>query len=162
MMEEQQEELYTQLKKEAEERGYHLNPDVTFTKQLLTGLLKNKERYGYLACPCRLSSGEKQHDLDIICPCDYRDDDVSEFNACYCALYVSNKIVQGEKDVRSIPDRRSKQRPKTLNNEMEFSRGALSLPVYRCKVCGYLCARNTPPEICPICKVSQERFERFM
>jgi rubrerythrin len=38
----------------------------------------------------------------------------------------------------------------------------LSKPVWRCKVCGYLCARDEPPEICPICKVKKDRFERFM
>lgn len=35
------------------------------------------------------------------------------------------------------------------------------LTVWRCKVCGYLCARKGPPEVCPICKVSKERFEPF-
>jgi ferredoxin-thioredoxin reductase catalytic chain len=37
----------------------------------------------------------------------------------------------------------------------------LSKPVWRCKVCGYLCARDEPPDLCPICKVKKERFERF-
>jgi len=37
-----------------------------------------------------------------------------------------------------------------------------SLPVWRCTVCGYLCARNAPPEVCPICKAGKERFERFI
>jgi ABC-type ATPase with predicted acetyltransferase domain len=26
----------------------------------------------------------------------------------------------------------------------------LPYPVWRCKVCGYLCARDGPPEVCPI------------
>jgi rubrerythrin len=38
----------------------------------------------------------------------------------------------------------------------------LPLPVWRCKVCGYLCARENPPEVCPICKAKKERFERFL
>jgi ferredoxin-thioredoxin reductase catalytic chain len=29
-------------------------------------------------------------------------------------------------------------------------------------VCGYLCARNEPPEICPVCKAKKDRFERFI
>jgi rubrerythrin len=33
--------------------------------------------------------------------------------------------------------------------------------VWRCRVCGYLCARTEPPEVCPICKVGKERFELF-
>jgi ferredoxin-thioredoxin reductase catalytic chain len=38
----------------------------------------------------------------------------------------------------------------------------LAYPVWRCKVCGYICARDEPPDLCPICKASKERFERFM
>ena len=63
------------LDKEAEEGGYHLNPDKEFVKNLTKGLLTNVERYGYMACPCRLASGNKEEDLDLICPCDYRDQD---------------------------------------------------------------------------------------
>lgn len=41
------------------------------------------------------------------------------------------------------------------------SEAAPGIRVWRCKVCGYLCARAGPPETCPICKVSRERFEPF-
>jgi ferredoxin-thioredoxin reductase catalytic chain len=75
--------LYERLNKEAEANGYHLNPDVEFTKQLIKGILINEKRYGYWNCPCRLASGEKQEDLDIICPCDYRDQDVAEYGTCF-------------------------------------------------------------------------------
>ena len=75
--------LYERLKKDAEAGGYHLNPDVEMTKALVKGLLTNEKRYGYQACPCRLAAGKKEEDLDIICPCDYRDADVVEFDACY-------------------------------------------------------------------------------
>jgi ferredoxin-thioredoxin reductase catalytic subunit len=75
--------LYDRLKSEAESGGYYLNPEVEFTKELVKGLLVNQQRYGYWACPCRLSVGVKEEDLDIICPCDYRDPDISEHGACY-------------------------------------------------------------------------------
>ncbi len=75
--------LYEKLKKEAEAGGYHLNPDAEMTKALVKGLLTNEKRYGYQACPCRLAAGRKEEDLDIVCPCDYRDADVVEFDACY-------------------------------------------------------------------------------
>jgi ferredoxin-thioredoxin reductase catalytic chain len=75
--------LYERLKKEAEAGGYHLNPDVEMTNALVKGLLTNEKRYGYQACPCRLAAGRKEEDLDIVCPCDYRDADVVEFDACY-------------------------------------------------------------------------------
>jgi ferredoxin-thioredoxin reductase catalytic chain len=75
--------LYERLNKEAEAGGYHLNPDVEFTKALVSGLLVNEKRYGYQACPCRLASGNKADDLDIICPCDYRDADLLDWDDCY-------------------------------------------------------------------------------
>jgi len=61
--------LYKRLDREAEAGGYHLNPDVEFTKGLVRGILVNEKRYGYGACPCRLAAGKKEEDLDIICPC---------------------------------------------------------------------------------------------
>ena len=33
--------------------------------------------------------------------------------------------------------------------------------VWRCIVCGYLCAREKPPAVCPICKAKADRFEEF-
>jgi ferredoxin-thioredoxin reductase catalytic subunit len=155
--------LYKKLNHETESSGYHLNPDIDFTKDLLRGLLVNEKRYGYFACPCRLSSGKKSEDLDIICPCDYRDADLNEYGCCYCALYVSDKILDGSQELNPIPERRS-QREKKKNIESEFQRTkySLSTPVWRCKVCGYLCGRDDPPEICPICKAKKERFELFM
>ena len=74
---------YDRLNREAEAGGYHLNPDVEFTKDLVRGLLVNQARYGYAACPCRRASGVRAEDLDIICPCDYRDADLIEFGDCY-------------------------------------------------------------------------------
>ena len=155
--------LYERLFREAESAGYHLNPDVEFTKGLVKSLIINERRYGYWACPCRLASGNKKEDLDIICPCDYRDPDLDEFGVCYCALYVSDAIRKGEKKAGSIPERR----PPPAERRKEARKAGtkptgLSLPVWRCKVCGYLCAREQPPEVCPICKAKRDRFERFM
>ena len=157
--------LYQKLKKEGESNGYFLNPDIEFTKALINGLLINEKRYGYWACPCRLALGKKQEDLDIICPCDYRDPDLTDYDACYCGLYVSQKIIRGEKQLSSIPERRlpEAERKKAMDKPQETKNiSSLPLPVWRCKVCGYLCARESPPEICPICKVKKDRFEKFI
>ncbi len=156
--------VYEKLKREAESSGYRLNPDVDFTKDLVRGLIVNERRYGYWACPCRLASGERAKDLDIICPCDYRDPDLTDYNACFCALYVSDSVVKGKDKVHSIPERRPPAGAQATPAPQSAGPGvsSLSLPVWRCRVCGYLCAREGPPEICPICKVKKERFERFM
>jgi ferredoxin-thioredoxin reductase catalytic chain len=155
--------LYGRLFREAEGAGYHLNPDVDFTKQLIKGLIVNERRYGYWACPCRLASGKKEDDLDIICPCDYRDLDINDYGVCYCALYVSDAVRKGEKEAGSIPERRPPPAKRKRETQKKGRRPAgLSLPVWRCKVCGYLCAREQPPEVCPVCKAQKDRFERFM
>ena len=156
--------LNERLYREAESTGYNLNPDVGFTKELVRGLLINEKRYGYWACPCRLASGNKGEDLDIICPCDYRDPDLIDYGACYCALYVSQAAVRGEKKIRAIPERRppvgERKRPQPEPSAKIIS--SLPLPVWRCRVCGYLCARDKPPEVCPICKAKKDRFEKFI
>lgn len=161
--------LYDRINREAEAGGYHLNPDTGFAKELVKGLITNERRYGYRACPCRLASGNKADDLDIICPCDYRDPDVGEYNACYCALYVSGAALKDKTKIGSIPDRRPPPRERQKPREITTAPIAtvagglkLPLPVWRCKVCGYLCARDGPPEVCPICKATKERFERFI
>lgn len=157
------EEFFQKIKKEAQSAGYNLNSDEEFTKELLSSILINQQRYGYGACPCRLASGKNEDDLDIICPCDYRDPDLDEYGACYCGLYVSGEILRGEKELISIPERRPPfdERSKDIKLN-EVSTSNLPYPVWRCKVCGYLCAREDPPELCPICKVTKERFERFL
>jgi ferredoxin-thioredoxin reductase catalytic subunit len=156
--------LYETLKKEAENGGYHLNPDIEFTKELIEGLLTNKKRYGYQSCPCRLAEGAMDDDRDIICPCDYRDPDLNQYGACYCGLYVSQKVIDGKIMPGSIPERRPQKemRKKIKEREPSKEKSSLAYPVWRCNVCGYLCARNDPPEICPICRAKQERFSKFL
>lgn len=162
------EQLYSKLDQEASEAGYNLSTDTDFVLELLEGMQVNQRRYGYQACPCRLSTGVREEDLDIICPCDYRDADLDDYDACYCGLYVSPPIISGEKQLTAIPERRPAPearkknkvtRKVSLNKEASFK---LPLPVYRCVVCGYLCAREHPPAKCPICKVSKDRFEVFI
>lgn len=161
--------LYDLLKHQAAAGGYHLNPDSATVRGLLRGLLVNESRFGYQACPCRLATGVQDEDLDIICPCDYRDPDLDDYGACYCGLYVSDAVVRGEERAGSIPERRlpADQRQAAAQASPQSSSvpggaAALPFPVWRCQVCGYLCARSGPPEVCPICKVKRERFGRFI
>jgi ferredoxin-thioredoxin reductase catalytic subunit len=161
------EALAQKLAEEAEAGGYHLNPDPDFIRELAEGLAANEERFGYQACPCRLGTGKRAEDLDIICPCDYRDPDLEEYGQCYCALYVSEAVLKGEAATGSIPERRpavggNNTREEPEDDESGDRKGRLSKPVWRCRVCGYLCGRDAPPEKCPICKADRERFERFM
>ncbi len=150
---------FNKINKDAISSGYDLNPDISFTKSLIRGILVNIERYGYDACPCRLASGNKKEDIDIICPCDYRDIDLDQYGACYCALYVDEEIKSGKKKVLPIPDRRFNRDKEKIDNKNRIENIDLKYPIWRCKVCGYLCARDNPPAVCPVCKAKKDRFE---
>lgn len=64
--------------------------------------------------------------------------------------------------MESIPERRPEKMPVMAEGtEKTVPEVSGEIKVWRCKVCGYLCARTGPPETCPICKVSRERFEEF-
>jgi ferredoxin-thioredoxin reductase catalytic subunit len=100
------EKLYEMLKKAQEPKGYYFNKDKVCVFELLEALISNKERYGYMACPCRLAAGDKEHDRDIICPCVYRTPDVEEYGSCYCALYVSKEWNEDKIPHEYVPERR--------------------------------------------------------
>lgn len=154
--------LYDDFEKEANKTGYYLNPDVDYCEMLLENIKVNEDRYSYAACPCRLASGEREKDLDLICPCDYRDKDLNEYGFCFCGLYVTRDVIENNKKIHSIPDRRLKE----LKNKKEKKEAPKTLdleyPIWRCKVCGYLCARDDAPDTCPICHVDKDRFERIL
>ena len=151
------EEKYQGIKESAEVGGYQLNPDKEFCLQLVDGLMVNLDRYGIEACPCRLYVGKRENNLDIVCPCYYRDDDLAEYGACFCALYINDRY----NTEQQVPDRRKRTQERGNKAELHIGK-SLAYPVWRCGVCGYLCANNNPPGKCPICKVDKERFERFI
>ena len=154
--------------------GYYLNPDPKFLQSLMEGLKRNEERYGYPSCPCRLASGNFEIDRDIICPCDYRDPDVAEFGACYCALYVRKDLYEGKTELEPVPERRPIEKqskaygaasaaPETKTEEKpaaaeEAKPTAPKKKLWYCKQCGYVVFREEPPYICPICKAKKEMF----
>lgn len=98
--------LHDMLRKIQEPKGYFFNKDMDMTMPLLESLLVNRQRYGYMACPCRLALGEFEKDRDIVCPCVYREDDVKEYGACFCGLYVSQAWNDDEIPHDIVPERR--------------------------------------------------------
>jgi len=100
------EELYEMLKKSQEPKGYFFSNNLERVMDLMSALLLNKDRYGYMCCPCRLASGDRERDRDIICPCAYRSPDVAEYGSCYCNLYVSKDWNEGKVAHGYVPERR--------------------------------------------------------
>jgi len=167
-----------QKRAEADARtyGYYLNPDAVFLRNILEGLKQNEERYGYPSCPCRLASGELEFDRDIICPCDYRDPDVEEYGACYCALYVRKDVFEGKESLQPVPERRPLEKQvrayavapeASLELKVESvvkaakESSKIKLKLWYCRQCGYVVFREDPPYICPICKAKREMFSEI-
>jgi len=163
-------EVRQRAEADAKTYGYYLNPDPDFLKDLLEGLKRNEERYGYPSCPCRVASGVFEYDRDILCPCDYRDPDVKEHGYCYCALYVRKDVHTGETPTVPIPERRPPMKmaraqgataatdEKPEEKEVAKKSTKIEKKLWYCKQCGYVCYREDPPYICPICKAKREMF----
>jgi len=98
--------LYENLKSFQESKGYFFNEDKEKVFELLDALILNNERYGYMACPCRLASEDRECDQDIVCPCVYREPDVAEFGSCFCNLYVSKDWNEKKISHEYVPERR--------------------------------------------------------
>jgi ferredoxin-thioredoxin reductase catalytic chain len=99
-------QLHDMLQTVQEAKGYCFNKDNDRVFELLEALLLNRQRYGYMACPCRLASGDREKDKDIICPCVYRAPDVEEYGSCYCNLYVSKDWNEDKVPHVYVPERR--------------------------------------------------------
>jgi ferredoxin-thioredoxin reductase catalytic subunit len=169
------EQVRKRAENDAKNYGYYLTPDQQLLKDLLEGLVKNIERYGYGSCPCRLASGNFELDRDILCPCDYRDPDVTEFGYCYCALYVRKDVYEGKTPIQPIPERRPTEkqaRAYTVPSKSEVSdeestkkteeepvkSSDIKMKLWFCGQCGYVCFREDPPYVCPLCKAKRDMF----
>ena len=166
------EEIEAELKDDAEKTGYTLNPDREILEGIIEGLAINEETLGYWNCPCRMASGDRLADADIICPCEYRDPDLEEYGRCFCALYVNQDYIDRGMPTAPIPERRPESKwnrafraAETVEadegDESSYDDESGEIRVWRCQVCGYLCAKEKPPRVCPICRAKRERFEEF-
>ena len=162
------------VENDAKANGYFLAPDKELLNDLLLGLVKNEERYGYPSCPCRLAAEKLELDRDIICPCDYRDPDVAEYGQCYCGLYVSKAVYEKTVPTRPIPERRPAEKqaraydtpiePKPVEPQPKAKASFSSdvkMKLYYCQQCGYVCYREEPPYLCPVCKAKKEMFSEL-
>jgi len=94
------------VKQVSEKNSWILNKDQQTFNDLIDGLVDNKKSYGYQSCPCRLASGKRDLDRDLICPCDYASPDIQEYGACYCNLYLSSDFYEKNIDFIAVPERR--------------------------------------------------------
>ncbi|MFX1312435.1 MAG: ferredoxin-thioredoxin reductase catalytic domain-containing protein [Promethearchaeota archaeon] len=98
--------MHKYVKQVAEKNNWILNKDDQTLNELIDGLVDNKKNYGYQSCPCRFASGNRNLDRDLICPCDYAPEDIKEFGACYCNLYLRPNFYDKGIKYINVPERR--------------------------------------------------------
>ena len=65
-----------------------LNQDTEKVRALAKGVLHNQEKYGLKFCPCRISSKDREKDLKLICPCNFKiQKSWQERGECWCGLF---------------------------------------------------------------------------
>ena len=75
----------------ASEAKLKLNPNEKIVDGVILGLLKKKEKFGDIHCPCRVSTGDSKKDEDIICPCIFHIKEIESDGHCKCNLFFSGE-----------------------------------------------------------------------
>ncbi|MCX6650763.1 MAG: hypothetical protein NT131_03785 [Methanomassiliicoccales archaeon] len=56
---------------------------------LSQGVLENLRNRGQRYCPCRITTGDRKKDLNLICPCNFlKQQTYKETGECWCGLFV--------------------------------------------------------------------------
>ena len=75
-----------------EGKEFQLNPDVGVVSTLAHGVLENMRNHGMRYCPCRMTTGDFERDLRLICPCNFPSQERwKEDGECWCSLFVRRR-----------------------------------------------------------------------
>lgn len=71
---------------------FMLNPDKKHVEALAQGVLMNEKNHGLKLCPCRLRDSTKERDLELLCPCNFKAQEVwNRQGRCWCGLFVKKR-----------------------------------------------------------------------
>jgi len=83
------EEVRTAWEKFTDNNDFMLNPDEEHVSMVIDGVLVNEKDCGLKLCPCRLRDGTRQRDLELICPCNFKSQDIWKTEGrCWCGLFI--------------------------------------------------------------------------
>ena len=82
------EALEKDIEEYAPKVGIKVNPNKKRVQEVITGLLKKKGKYDENYCPCRIVTGNKKKDEEIICPCVFHRGEIGLQGHCLCQLFV--------------------------------------------------------------------------
>lgn len=74
-------------------KDFELNPDVKHVSLIYKGLMENRKKYGMMLCPCRLRDGTRETDLKLMCPCNFKAQEIwVKEGRCWCGLFIKRKL----------------------------------------------------------------------
>jgi len=84
-------ELSDEIRKWAEkyagDNGWEVNNEEKQLNAVIRGLARNTLKFGEQYCPCRIRSGDREKDKEIICPCIYHKDEIENDGNCHCRFF---------------------------------------------------------------------------
>lgn len=86
-MNEKEEEILERSRKYAESRGFVLCPDEKVLGVIISGLARREKEEGKPYCPCRVNTGDEEHDIKNVCPCAYHEGEIVQDGHCKCRLF---------------------------------------------------------------------------
>jgi len=79
-------------RQEPGEGRFVLNPDMGRVRMLANGVLSNEKNHGLKFCPCRMTTGNREEDLRLVCPCNFKAQKTwREKGECWCSLFVKKR-----------------------------------------------------------------------
>ncbi|MFQ5574492.1 MAG: ferredoxin-thioredoxin reductase catalytic domain-containing protein [Terriglobia bacterium] len=86
-----------------ERLGYKFSPDAEIVDFLLEQEVALEQRHGVPFCPCQGLTGERDHDMKIVCPCiPYHRKHFDAMKRCWCGLFV-HVDVEDPASLKQIP-----------------------------------------------------------
>ena len=83
------EELKKVWQKFTDNNDFILNNDEELVSMVISSVLDNEREYGLKLCPCRLRDGTRARDLELICPCNFKAQEVwGDEGRCWCGLFI--------------------------------------------------------------------------
>jgi ferredoxin-thioredoxin reductase catalytic subunit len=83
----------------AEMSPFFVNPDKIVVKNIISGLVLNNIKHGYLYCPCRKVRNIPDQDRLNICPCKTHKIDIKKNDTCECGLFVNKTYLSKNRKI---------------------------------------------------------------
>ena len=107
------------MEKYCEQNNYAINPSWMMATNLKSNLCEMEETFGKRYCPCFEPSGDKE----MMCPCEFVEDEIKEYGTCHCALFGPADLSKEEWKASSQRLMDEYQVPKNLKDGVLDTRG---------------------------------------